>query len=77
MWTLYQGIIQMARTSTRHFVRRDMRQAQARLDKIEDYLARCGSLYHDDHPELYDAFCACIQLTQMLKNALVTLNESI
>jgi len=54
-----------------------MRQAQARLDKIEDYLARCGSLYHDDHPELYDAFCACIQLTQMLKNALVTLNESI
>lgn len=67
----------MARKSTRHFIRRDMKAAQARLVKIEDYLARCGSLYHDDHPDLYDAFCACMQLTQVLKSALESLNRSI
>jgi len=67
----------MARKSTRHFVRRDMRAAQARLVKIEDYLARCGSLYHDDHPELYVAFCACLQLVDVLKITLAKLNESI
>ena len=67
----------MARKSTRHFVRRDMRAAQARLVKIEDYLARCGSLYEPDHPELYDGFCACMQILQLLKNSLGVLNKSI
>lgn len=67
----------MARTSTRHFIRRDMKAAQARLGKIEDYLARCGSLYEPDHPELYDGFCACMQLLQLLKNSLATLNRAI
>ena len=67
----------MPRKSTRHFVRRDMKAAQARLDKIEDYLARCGSLYHDDHVEIYDAFCACVTLTRMLKETLGKLEKSI
>ena len=67
----------MARKSTRHFVRRDMRQAQARLDKIEDYLARCGSLYHEGHPEIYHGFCTCLVVTRMLKEGLKKLGESI
>jgi len=67
----------MARKSTRWFVRRDMKQAQARLDKIEDYLARCGQLYEGDHGETYQAFCTCIAMTRLLKETLGKLAETI
>ena len=67
----------VARKSTRHFIRRDMKAAQARLNKIEDYLARCGSLYEPDHKEIYAAFCACLSLTRMLKESLARIAQSI
>ncbi len=67
----------MARKSSRWYIRRDMKQAQARLNKIEDYLARCGALYHDDHPEIYDAFVACMALTRLLKDSLTRMGETI
>lgn len=67
----------MGRNTTRWFIKRDMKQAQARLDKVEDYLARCGSLYHADHPQIYQGFCTCLILTRMLKEALEKLGESI
>lgn len=62
---------------TRWLVKRDMKHAQARLDKIEDYLARCGSLYEPDHKEIYDAFCACLTMTRILKESLARIGESI
>lgn len=67
----------MGRNTTRWFIKRDMKQAQARLDKVEDYLARCGALYEPDHKEIYAGFCACLGLTRMLKEALERIGKSI
>lgn len=67
----------MGRNTTRWFIKRDMKQAQARLEKIENYLARCGMLFEPKHKDIYDGFCACMRLTHLLKESLATLERSI
>lgn len=58
-------------------VRRDLKHAQERLEKIEDYLARCGHLYEVPHPDIYELFCSLLTLTRLLKQGLVKLRESL
>lgn len=56
--------------SSRIMVRRDLKQAQDRIDKIMDYLARSGSLYEKDHADIFKLFCALMTISMMLKEGL-------
>lgn len=65
----------MGKPTTRMMVRRDLKHAQARIDKIEDYLARCGMLYETQHPKVFEMFCGCLAVARMLKESLNKLRD--
>lgn len=64
-------------TKTRDNVRRDLRLAKDRLNKLDEYFVRSGALYEHQHPHIYERFCALIAANTLFKEEIQALHDVI
>lgn len=61
----------------RYAVKRDLDRALEYLNHVQDYCAKWGHEYKPFHPELYEAFVAAVNGSELVKDIVIKIRDAI
>jgi len=58
-------------------IKRSLTQSEQAVTKAQTYLIETGQLYEIDHPDYYEAFVSIVSGLDLIKTAIISLNDQI
>jgi len=58
-------------------IKRSLSQSELAVVKAQNYLVETGQLYELEHPDYYQAFASIVSGLELIKQAIIKLNEQI